>query len=212
MRKFGEFFANTISFILNPLLMPFYSIAALFSYTSFGQIYLNQILRFLLPVLLFSTLIPGLFIIVLKRLKIVSDSSLPLHSDRILPYLMVCFANGVLLYHFYTANMYIWFIGVLAVPVIVSFIGLVINFFWRISAHMLAVGALIGTIMSVCYNIKGLNPFVLFIILFILAGCLAVSRLYLNKCNAAQVYAGFFVGLISSFLIIWINIYMNYQT
>ena len=75
---------------------------------------------------------------------------------------------------------------------------------------MMGIGGLIGCTLSVCYNIKGLNPFVLFIILFILAGCLGVSRLVLKRHTPAQVYIGFLVGFVISYLCVWIGTYWGF--
>ena len=73
----------------------------------------------------------------------------------------------------------------------------------------MAIGGMIGCILSVCYNIKGLNLPVLFMILFILAGCLGVSRLMLNKSTPAQVYVGFLVGSVVSYLWVYIGTYWS---
>jgi len=208
--RIGDFFAHIISIILHPLLMPFYAVALMFSYTNFTEVYPEQTLRFLFSIFLFSAFIPALFIFVLKKTGLIRDYSLTNRYERILPYLMTCFANATLLYYFYSSNLYIWFLGMLAVPVIVSFVGFLINILWKISTHMLGIGALIGTTLSVCYNVKGLNPFILFIVLFILAGCLAVSRMYLKKSTVSQVYAGFLVGFATSFSTVWLVIALNY--
>lgn len=208
--RLGDFIAYMFSVILNPLLMPLYSVLLLFSYTNFSEIYPGQIFNFLFPVFLFSCLIPALFIFVLKKTGMVKDYSLSNRFERIIPYIMTCFSNSTLVYYFYSSNLYIWFLGVLAVPAIITLVGFLINIFWKVSAHMLAIGGLIGVTLAVCYHIKGLNPFLLFIMLFILAGCLAVSRLYLKKSTVAQVYGGFLIGVAVAFSTIWININISY--
>lgn len=71
----------------------------------------------------------------------------------------------------------------------------------------MGMGALTGCILSICYHVKGLNLYVLFIILFILAGCLGVSRLALNRNTPAQVYAGYLIGIAVSYLTVWIGAY-----
>lgn len=72
---------------------------------------------------------------------------------------------------------------------------------------MAGMGGLIGTVFSVCYNIKGQNPYILFIILIILVGALGVSRIILKRHTPAQVYAGFILGLVISYTAVFIGGY-----
>lgn len=204
--KLGTAVARIFSLALHPFLIPFYSIVLLLAYTSFHDIYADNISRILFSVLLFTGIIPTTFLVLIKNLKIIPDYSLSSSRDRVLPYLMCLFSNSMLLYYFYISHMYFWFLGLVAAPIVVILIGFIINLFWKISAHMLGIGALIGSALSICYNVKGLNPFILFIILFIFAGCLGVSRLYLKKSSPKQVYIGFITGLTVSFCAVWLGI------
>ncbi|NDW18985.1 hypothetical protein D0T53_08685 [Dysgonomonas sp. 216] len=208
--RVGNFLANVFSIILHPFLMPFYSVLLLFMYTNFIGAFSKQVFSFLFPILLFSGIIPALFILVLKKARMIKDYALSNRFERFIPYLMSCFANGTMLYYFYSSHIYYWFLGVIAAPLTVSLAGFLINIFTKVSVHMLGIGGLLGVTLSVCYNVKSLNPFLLFIILFILAGCLAVSRLYLRQNSACQVYGGFIVGFAVSFLTVWGKIALSY--
>jgi len=149
---------------------------------------------------------PSIFTVLLKKLKYINHYYLPTKEERILPYMMAIFSNGMLVYYFYTLNIHFWFIALISAPLICLFIGFIINFFWKISTHMIGIGSLIGGVLGTCLLVKGMNPFILFIILFILAGCLGVSRLYLKRNTPAQIYVGFFTGLIASFSTIWLSL------
>lgn len=87
-------------------------------------------------------------------------------------------------------------------PLALLIIAGIITFFWKISAHMMSMGGLIGAVLTISYYVLGTNPYVLFIILFILAGCLGTSRLILQRHTPAQVYIGFGAGLIISIIYI----------
>lgn len=199
----GKIIAHTLSYILHPLLMTFYCIALLFVYTTFYDIYYNSAFIVLFTIIIFSVIIPYTFIFLLKKLGFIKKVSAITRSEKNLPYLMAIFSNSMMIYYFYTTHMSFWFLGLLAAPTIALFIGFIVNIFWKISAHMIGIGSLIGATFSICFNVKGLNPFILFIILFILAGCLGVSRLYLKQNTPAQVYTGFIVGFGISFLTVW---------
>lgn len=78
-------------------------------------------------------------------------------------------------------------------------------FFFKIktSLHMLSIGGFIGffLIFQQSYN-YAILPII--IVLILLAGLLGASRLYLKAHTSLEVYLGFFVGLISQFLMFWI--------
>jgi len=162
--------------------------------------YEGQELRIILPVFIFTYILPGLFICILWKLKYIRNLDLSEQWERTFPYLIFMMANISLTYFFYSASMYFWFLGLVIAPAFIALIGFIINYFWKISAHMLGIGGLIGGLMSVCYNVKGVNPFLLFIILFLLAGGLGTARLYLRKSTAAQIYMGFIIGFIIGFI------------
>lgn len=197
--------ARIISFALHPLFMVIYGVSLLFIYTDFGLMYGNQFFRFMLPVVFFSCLVPASSIFFLKKSGLIRNYSLTNKNEQLLPFLLTFLSYCMLVYSFHTAKLHTWFISLLIVPLVLTTITLIVNLFWRISTHMIGIGGLIGCTLSVCYNVKGLNPFVLFIILFILAGCLGVSRLILQRHTPAQVYISFLIGLIVSYICVWVG-------
>lgn len=199
MWGFRTSIARIVSVFLQPFLMPLYSVALLFVYTNFYGMYTGQILRFLIPVFVFSFLLPSLFSIVLCKLGYIEDLTLSNRDERTFPYLIFLTSNLSLVYFFYSAGVYPWFIGLVAAPALIALVGLIINLIWKISVHMLGIGGLIGGVLSVCLSVKGVNPFHLFIILFVLAGLLGVARLFLKRSTPAQVYLGFLIGLVLAF-------------
>lgn len=199
MWRIGQNIAKFFSAIFQPLLMPFYSLALLAVYTNFYQMYFGQILRFLIPTLLFTLFIPALFIFVLKKMRYIRDYSLSYAADRTLPYIIFIISNVSLTFFFYNSHVFYWTLGLIAAPAFIAFVGMIINFFWKISAHMLGIGGLVGGVLSVCFNVKASNPMILFAILFVLAGFLGVCRLYLKANSAAQVYVGFIIGFVLAY-------------
>lgn len=207
MTKAGAVIAKVFSAVLQPLLMPLYSVALLGVYTNFYQVYVGQVFRFLLPVFTFSFVFPVMFIFFLWRLGYIRDFQLKERSERIFPYVVFIVANLSLTYFFYSAGVYIWFLALVSAPAVIALAGLIINFFFKISAHMLGIGGLTGVVLSVCFNVKGINPLLLILILFLLAGCLGVSRLYLRRSKPLEVYLGFFVGFVLAYSLIFAAVY-----
>jgi membrane-associated phospholipid phosphatase len=194
-----------ISSIFQPLLMPIYSVALLFVYTHFKFVYANHFLSLLTPTILFTFLIPGVLIYLMMRVGIISDLSLPRRSDRFAPYAVTMLSFGFLIYYFFKLGLPTWFLMMLGASIIVMIVATVITLWWKISAHMFGISSLIGGVMSVCYFVEKSNPSYLFIILFILAGMVGTSRIILRRHTPGQVYAGFFLGFIISFVGVWIG-------
>ena len=195
-----------ISIILHPMLMGVYMISLLFVYTDFNLLFSGQYIRFISPVLFLTCIVPVSGLYFLQKSRPLRDPAQTTTFDKLMPMLVVFFAYSLLIYYFHSAKLFIWFLSLLAVPLVLIVIYILIGLKWKISLHMLAIGGLIGSTLSVCYNIKGVNPFVLFIILFILAGCLGVARLVLKKETPTQVYIGFLIGVVVAYLCIYIGL------
>ncbi len=202
--------AQMISIILHPMFMGVYTVSLLFLYTDFNLIFAGQFIRFITPILFLSCVVPASSMYFLKRSGLIKNYNLNSKDKGFTPYLITFLSYTLLIYYFQSAHLYTWFIAILATPLLLITITAIIKRFWKISIHMIGIGALIGCTLSVCYNIKGVNPFVLFIILFILAGCLGVSRLILKRHTPAQVYVGFLVGLVGAYLCVWIGAYWGF--
>ncbi|WP_029902960.1 hypothetical protein [Prevotella sp. 10(H)] len=199
--------AKIVSVVLHPLLMGVYCIALLFLYTDFSLLFSGQFIRFITPVFFLTCVVPASSIYFLRKGGLIKDYDLKDRDDRLIPFIALFLSYSLLVYYFAAAGLYAWFIGVLAAPLILIVIAAIVTKRWKISLHMMGIGALIGSTLSICYNVKGLNPFILFIILFILAGCLGVSRLVLQRHTPAQVYLGFVVGLLVSYISVFIGTY-----
>lgn len=206
MTKIEKTIAHIFSIILHPFFMATYGVCLLFVYTDFKFLFAGQFIRFLAPVFILSFLIPANIIFLMKKAKLISDYDLKNKNERYLPFLAIFVCYGLMFFFFYNAHIFIWFLALLISPLILLIIASAINLFWKISAHMMGIGGLIGGVMSVSYYVKAINPYILFIILFILAGCLGVSRLILDRHTPAQVYAGFIIGFAITFISVCVSI------
>jgi hypothetical protein len=74
-------------------------------------------------------------------------------------------------------------------------ISTLINLKYKISAHMVGIGGVLGVLISVSYLIK-FDMTLYYIVTIIAAGIIGFARLFLNEHKPAQLYLGFFLGLI----------------
>ncbi len=188
-----------ISTIFQPLLMPIYSIAFLFVYTYFRLIFIQDFWTIMAPAIIFSFVLPALLILGLYKLKMVSDLSLKNRKERFLPYLITLISYSFMIWYYYKMGMPKWFLMLSLASIAIMLVATIITFWWKISAHMLGAGGLVGGVLAVCFFVEKSNPYYLFMIAFVIAGMIGTSRLILKRHTFGQVIAGFLVGFLLSF-------------
>ena len=204
--KFLELASHIISIVLHPLFMAVYGVSLLFVLTDM-HVSMGTYFWFILPVFILSCLMPANGIFLMRRFNLITDYSLSNKKERFGPFIITFVSYAILLlFYYYRTNVSFWFIGTLTVPLALLIVASVINIWWKISTHMISIGGLIGCILSIAYMVKGANPYWLFIVLFLLAGCLGTARLILKRHTPAQVYLGFCLGLIVSYFCIYYSI------
>lgn len=194
-----KFFSNIISGMFHPLLMVTYGVAIALTFT-YLAIYPPVMKWFLLGGAFLSTaVIPGVFIFLMVKNGAAVDLELSDRRERVVPYLIITTSIMVCLFYMYKMKVPFWFLSLLIGACIALMLALFINFYWKISAHMLAVGGLLGGIMGVA-RIHLMNPYWAFIIVVVIAGLVGTSRIFLKRHTPMQVYAGFSLGFICTFV------------
>ncbi|MBL7931431.1 MAG: hypothetical protein JNL60_06000 [Bacteroidia bacterium] len=150
--------------------------------------------RISLVVFLFSFAFPVLNIFILVKLKRVPGLTLSNQKDRTFPYLITS------LFYF---GLYYLFMDTTVWPSIKLFIiggGLailltaLINLRYKISAHMVGIGGLLGGVISVA-SLIDFNMTVYYIVIVIVAGLVGFARLELEEHKPSQIYSGFLLGI-----------------
>jgi hypothetical protein len=75
---------------------------------------------------------------------------------------------------------------------------------------MVGVGGLIGSLVIVSWLIR-YNAVPHLIILIVLAGIIATARLYLKQHDQKQIYAGFFLGLLTQISVFIAFLFFNFD-
>lgn len=189
--------ARWITRILNPLIMPSITILILmFSGAQFtASISLEG--KWIIPLLIASTtfFLPSIFFIIMLRKGFIKEVEIPERQERILPILI----TGVFFYatyHMLSRTMihpiFAWYMLSATLLVVLC---LIITYFWKISIHMSAMGAMTGALIgiSLLFSLP-LIPWILLAV--ILSGFVGFARLRLEAHTQAQVYAGYLLGLI----------------
>ncbi len=194
-----KIFANVISILFHPLLMVTYGMILVLVFTYMGIYPPSTKLAMLGGAFVCTAVIPGLFILLLKLSGSVSDLEVTNRKERMLPFLIMIFS--VLIYIFFIRRLQVpfWMIGILIGVVVSLFLSLLVNFYWKISVHGIGIGGLIGGVMGIAH-LHMMNASWFFIVLILIAGLLATSRMILNKHTPMQMYAGICLGFICTFV------------
>ncbi len=183
-----------ISVLFHPLLMPFLGLVIILkadTYISFIE--LRLMIKILLFIFILTVILPLSFLPFYLYARVVRKAEMNSTRERVIPY----FLTFILFYiaHFIVKKLplndiYSLFLFAVSVSVLVMSI---ITYFWKISAHMVGVGGLNGLVISLSLR-YGVNFMVIMIIVIILAGVTAYSRLILASHKPSQVYSGFALG------------------
>lgn len=195
-----EKIAKGISFVLHPLLLPLYGLFFIFNSNSVFSFLPAAVKNYCyLITFFFLCLLPLLSLPLFKKAGLITSYSLDKRQERVYPILLSIFYAFM---GFYLVGRFPYTVIVqqLYLVLIIVLSGFsIITIRWKISMHMMAIGAVCGFV-----TILGLRYFgevrYLLMLLILLSGILGACRLYLKKHNPAQIYAGFLVGL--SFVVV----------
>ncbi|HOG05048.1 MAG TPA: hypothetical protein PK978_02290 [Paludibacter sp.] len=195
-----KLFHNIISFIFQPLLMPTLGIS-IFLFSIGKPVFTSPSTWLAIgSTFVFTALLPAIPILMFMRRGYIKDLYISEREQRTLPYLF-----ALLAYSFWT----VFLLRVLQMPLFIVAMAIgatasiviitLINFRWKISAHLSGVGGLAGGIFSYCY-VMGMNPVWLLILTLVAVGLTALSRLELKAHTPSQTLAGFVVGFLMVFV------------
>ena len=180
--------------------MPLFGIIILLQTPFFNYLPVTYHVIAIVGTLLFTGILPAVPILMMMRKGQVKDLFISKREERTMPYLfsMLSYVFWVLFLsrtlHF-PPNLLIYAIGC----VVSIFVMVVINLKWKVSAHTLGVGGLVGGIFGVCLQMAT-NPVWLFVTAILISGLVAVSRLYLKAHTLGQVIVGYILGFVLVFV------------
>jgi len=189
-------FLQIVSGILHPLLLPSLGIVLLFQLGSFRELPWNYKLYVESMVFLNTGVIPAIGIWLLKKSGHISDLDVSSRSERFFPYLISILATASACIMLFRSQMPWWVVKLFIGSVLATIVALLITIKWKVSAHAMAFGCLLGSAFLVCIQLA-VFPLIPFSALVLLAGLQASSRLYLGKHTPGQVVVGLLLGVVS---------------
>ncbi|WP_080902741.1 hypothetical protein [Parabacteroides sp. Marseille-P3160] len=193
------YLAKIISWVFHPLLMATYGIILALFNTYLLFLPTSMKLLVIGGVFFISAFLPASLILFLIKSGAAKDTELTDRNERAVPYLIIIASIILCIFFLYRLMVPFWLLSVLGGGCVALILAVSINFYWKISAHAIGIGILTGGVMGIS-QIQAFNPYIAFMLLFLIAGALCTSRIYLNKHTPMQTYTGFCLGFACPFI------------
>lgn len=199
--------ARIISIIFHPLLMPTYGFALIFFIQNSISTFIPLKAKLLIVgiTFIFTFILPALNAVILLKLGRIKSLEMETSRERIVPYISTLMYYIALAYLFFSAQFSAVFIILILGASVSVLMTLIINFKWKISAHAVGIGGIIGAAMGISARLM-IDMQYIIILAILIAGLIGFARLRLSAHTPAQVYAGYLTGfLIQLLMMIFIN-------
>ena len=152
-------------------------------------------------IILNTFLLPVIISYILVKKGWIKSLEMEKREERLIPYVSNLLLLLIATFMIYKLRLpRIFFLLTLGAAAALS-LAVIINIKWKISIHMIGIGALVGTFF-------GLSSFLLvdlriaIIVFLLIAGLLGTARLTLNSHRPSQIYAGFILGFVCEYFLI----------
>lgn len=195
--------ARGISYIFHPLLIPTYILLVLLNLNDFISHSVPFSYRLILSGVVFLTtfIFPLILNWLLYRLELVTSFFLVRKEERIYSILAISifyYVTYSLLKGIHISTIFSFY---MLGATLLAILSLVVNFYRKISLHMIAAGSFTGLFLGLSLNF-GINFNTEVFTSIILAGIIGYARLKSNTHKPAEIYSGFAMGAIVMTLLI----------
>jgi len=184
--------------------MPVIGLSIIFNTDSYINYAVPQELKQAVLILVGAStfLIPLLISLFLLNRKLINSLEMETQQERTIPY------STTIIFYIFTLYMlkqapippivFNFLIGA-TLSIIIAF---VINLKWKVSAHMIGIGGIVGALLCVSIMLEiYITPFFIFFLL--VAGLVGSARLVLKAHTPSQVYAGFLIGATCQIVVLY---------
>ena len=195
--------SRILSGIFSPLLLPTYSVALAFLATALAYAPGGVRLRLLLICFAVTCIVPLIAILALKKLGAISDTGLNVREDRPVPYILVGICYGFCGIILSNAHAPSWLVAFMYAGVFAAVVNVVVNIWWKISAHLAAMGGALALVFRLASSelfLPQVSALGAVITAVILTGAVATARVYLGRHTLMQTVA----GTANGFLWVWL--------
>lgn len=192
--------SNIYSWLLCPVLLPTYGAILIFTLSVLRFLPAGVCARFILVVFGLTAVLPMTLIYIMKLFGIVHDVALNDRRERKLPYAIMALCLAATAWFMASRKSPDWVWAFYAGGALAGTVNLIVNNWWKISAHAAAAAGVVAMLVRV--NAVGLPPYNLVWWIagaIVLTGLLGTVRIYLRRHTFGQVMAGYAVGFAAVF-------------
>ncbi len=191
---------KSFSYVFHPLFVPF---AGALAYVSVSPI--SQQREFLhtglLPIFILTIVIPIIFFLILKSLKLISSIFAPSFEERKYPLLLGLILHLAIIYKvvpiYHIPELYFYFLGIM-LALLSTLILLYVRF--KASIHLMGMGALLLFLVGMSIHFE-INITIALSVFTFFTGLVATSRLYMRAHTKSELFIGFLIGSLSQLLL-----------
>ncbi len=198
-----ERIARIISYVFHPLLIPSCFIAVLMSLNVFFALMIPVDARWkiILLVLITSAIFPMIVLYGMYRLRLIKSLAMETKEERLYPYLATSIFLFLTTYMIWQINISPVYYYVMLGASILAVITMLINIYWKISAHTVSIGGVLGILIAL-QSVLLLDLLWLIAITILISGLVGFARLRVGSHTQAQIYTGYAIGFLTTFLLI----------
>jgi hypothetical protein len=195
--------ARGISYIFHPLLIPSYTLLLLLNIDIFVTHPVPLSYQRILVSIVFLTtfFIPLVLTWFLYRLGLITSFFIANREERIYPIMAISVFYYITYYLLRGAHISTIFCYFMLGATLLSILSLIINFYRKISLHMIGAGSVTGLFLGLSLNF-GINFTLEIVAGIMLAGFIGYARLKSNSHQPAEIYSGFAMGVVTMTLLI----------
>jgi membrane-associated phospholipid phosphatase len=195
-----RFLAHLLSIALHPLFMPLYTLLLAFRLDPHLLMLLGGGLATanLLMVALMTVVFPLASTLLLLWTGSITSLRMPGREERLLPFTLTLFYYGLTYYMLGHSPHHPAVYGMMAGATIALLLTAAITTRWKISAHMVGMGGLLGALAALLLLHHTFAPMEM-ALLIVLAGALGSARILEGGHTPGQVYAGTVLGIACTF-------------
>jgi hypothetical protein len=190
-----RFFLRIISYVFHPLFIPIGGTLAYFAVAPYSS--LEQQSGNILPIFILTVIIPIIFFLILKNLKLITTIFAPSIQERKYPLFISIGLYLMILYKVipqnYISELYFFFVGLLTASIAIL---LLLFLKFKASIHLLGMGSLLFFFIGLSIHFE-INITLAIGTITLLSGLVATSRLYLKAHTIPELLIGFIIGACS---------------
>ena len=195
--------ARIISVMFHPLLIPTYIIAVLINLNAFFALLIPDEAKWKIIALVFitSAIFPVIILYGMYRFRLVQDLMMENKEERLYPYIATSIFFFLSYYLIWQINLSPVYYYCLLGASLLAVITLLINIWWKISAHTVSMGAVLGAFIGL-QTVLLIDLLWLTAVAILISGIVGFARLRAGQHSQTQIYAGYFLGFLLMYLLI----------